>query len=146
MTTPRRLGVLLTTSVVVSLAGPGLVTPADAAPARTYRDVATYYKATVEGCKVSVDGGTKWKVFARLDNTDNRRADKRRGSLTVVQEVDGEDTYRRRVDTGLVAGRTTSKVISLVIPKGDAYKLGVGVDIGQAGNGRTVELSALRRC
>ena len=145
-TTTRRLGAALATSVLFSIAGPGLVAPADAAPARTYRDIVTYYKATVEGCKVSTDGGTRWKVFARLDNRENRRALKRRGSLTVVRSVGGEDTYGRRVDTGMVPGRTVSRVVTIEVPKGPAYSLGVGIDIGQAGNGRTVELSEITRC
>jgi hypothetical protein len=138
----RRASALALSAAAVAITCSSLTAPADAA-GRHYSDVATYYKATVQACKVSVDDGAKWRIFGRLDNTRNRRADKRSGSVIMVHNDQVTD---RRIDTGYVAGGQVSAVKSIVVPKGSAYSLAVGVGAGQMGNGGPVALSALRRC
>jgi len=138
----RRATALALSTAAVAFTCSSLATPADAA-GRHFGNVATYLNATVQGCKVSVDGGAKWRVFARLDNTDNRRRDKRSGAVIMVRNG---NTTNRRIDTGYIAGGKVSEVKSILVPKGAQYSLAVGVGAGQMGDGGPVELSALRRC
>ena len=140
--TTRRMAAVLVTSAAVACSTLTLATPADAA-GRHFGDVATYYKATLESWKVSTDGGAKWKVFLRLDNTANKRRNERSGALLVVR--DGQMT-NRRIDTGYVAGGKVSAVKSIDVPKGSRYSLNMGVGAGQMGDGGPVALADLRKC
>lgn len=139
----RRATALALSTATVALTCSTLVAPADAAAGRHFGDVATYYKATIESCKVSTDGGEKWRVYLRLDNTDNRRRDERSLSAFVLRN--GEPT-NRRVDTPYIPGGRVSAVKSLVVPKGAQYTLGMGVAAGQMGQGGDVAPADLRRC
>ena len=138
----RRATALALSTAAIALTCSSVTAPAEAA-GRHFGDVATYFKATVQSCKVSVDDGAKWRVFARLDNTDNRRRDKRSGAVMMVRHG---NTTNRRIDTGYIAGGKVSAVKSIVVPKGPQYSLAVGVGAGQMGDGGPVALSALRRC
>lgn len=79
----------------------------------------------------------------RLDNTKNRPANKRSASATVVHNGEFTD---RSVDTGYIAGRKVSKVVSIVVAKSPKNSLGMGVGAGQMGNGGIVALKDLRTC
>lgn len=138
----RRATALALSTTAFALTFSSLAAPADAA-ARHFGDVATYYKATIQSCKAPAEGGTKWRIFMRLDNTANRPAKKRAGSVTVIH--DGEFT-NRRIDTGYIAGGKVSDVKSIVVSKGPRYSLGMGVAADQMGDGGTVAFSDLRRC
>lgn len=144
MTIPRgrRATTLALSSAALALTFSSLAAPANAAE-RHFGDVATYYKATLQSCKISTDGGAKWRVFTRLDNTANRPKAKRAGSVTLVH--DGEFT-NRSVDTGYIAGRKVSKVVAIEFKKGPKNSLAMGVGAGQMGDGGIVELSDLRHC
>jgi len=144
MTTPRgrRATTLALSTAALALTFSSLAAPANAAD-RHFGDVATYYKATLESCKKSVDGGAKWRVFTRLDNTANRPKVERAGFVTAVR--DGEFTDRS-VDTGYIAGRKVSKVVDIVVKKSPSNTLAMGVGAGQMGDGGDVSLSDLRRC
>jgi hypothetical protein len=138
----RRATALALSTAAVALTCSSVAAPADAA-GRHYGKVATYYKATIESCKVSIDGGAKWRIFMRLDNTDNRRKDQRSGSVMVVHNGTVTD---RRIDTGYIAGGTVSAAKSIAVSKGAEWSLAMGVGAGQMGDGGPVAFSDLRRC
>ncbi|MBB6627748.1 hypothetical protein H5V45_10490 [Nocardioides sp. KIGAM211] len=143
MITPRRqLSTLALATAALAVTFSSVAAPADAA-GRHFGDVATYYKATIQSCKTSIEDGTKWRIFMRLDNTANRPALKRSGSVIVVKN--GETTDRR-IDTPYIPGRKVSKVKSIDVKKGDAWSLAMGVGAGQMGDGGPVDFSDLRHC
>lgn len=144
-TTTRRIGVALVSSVAtLAVAAGTLAAPADAVGPRDLKPLISRYDATIVACKLSVDGGTKVRVYAQLDNTRNSgRRGARSGGVYVLRN--GDDTgkgFRFPVTPGGARSRMKSVTFSV----GGTIEISAGIGAGQMGDGATFRLRRVQPC
>jgi hypothetical protein len=143
-----------TTVVVGTLAALAVTVPAVASPsaapteapaeiqvAKSWTTVHRLNGSKAQACKVSVDGGSSWRIYNRVDA---RNATTRTQAEMWVTR-DGVDT-RRKWSSGWVGRGTISAVGSLFVPRAPGYVIEHALFADQSGTGGQVAASAIGRC
>lgn len=125
---------------------PATASSATAAPdaARAGKSFATVLNldgAKLQLCKVSIDGGAKYRVFARLNNVNGSGET---GGRVKVQK-DGKNT-KQTWYSGMIPKGRVSAVGSVVVPDRPGYRLEVSAFQSQMGNGGTRGLVRIKPC
>ncbi len=134
-------GVAAATLLLSSFA---LVVPEAQAAGRRYTTVSSLDAARLQVCKVPVQGGAKFKVFGRIDNSRGKRGnDAVRGGVYVLE--DGKRTSQRFTIPFTEPGRV-SAAKSLVVSRKPRFQMEFSLAASQYGGGGTLALGDLRRC
>jgi hypothetical protein len=124
-------------ALTLALAGPALSAHA---ATNHWKTMATMGGGKVQACKVATTETGPWKIRLRVDAT--KAHSKITGSAFVSKDGTATDAHWR---SGVAAGHI-SKVGTLKLPRGSAYRLGVGISTGQAGNGGEFKAGQIRGC
>lgn len=117
-------------------------TPAPRVVAKDWTNLETLDRAKQQACKVSVDEGTAWRIYNRLDARRMPR-DRVRASLTATRR--GAPTARSW-DSGWVGHGNVSTVGRFKIPKTGAWALTMTIYGDNAGNGGELTAADIGRC
>lgn len=99
-------------------------------------------RAKQQACKVSVDEGTAWKIYNRVDA---RRLARDRVAATLTATRGGEPTSRGW-ESGWVRHGDLSGVGTFKVPKRGAWALTMALYGDQAGTGGELAVSDIGRC
>lgn len=115
---------------------------AHAAPGKDWTTVETLNRAKHQACKVSVDEGTAWKIYNRVDA---RRLARGRVAATLTATRSGEPTTRGW-ESGWVRHGNLSDVGTFKVPKQGAWALEMSLYADQSGTGGELAVSDIGRC
>src|SRR5262245_15251818 len=108
-------------ALTLALAGPALSAHA---AGNNWKTMATMDGGKVQACKVATTQTGPWKIRLRVDAT--KAHTKITGSAFVTKNGNPTDAHWR---SGAAAGHL-SKVGTVKLPRGSAYRLGVGISTG----------------
>lgn len=132
--------------LAVAVIAPVSATAAPAAPsarAKQFKVMQTFQKAKLGVCKVSVGGGTAWRVYGRLD-TRKVKAGKYSGSLYVYET--GKELPVAQWRSPMTKKGKLSKVGSVRLPNKPGFVLDGGIGAANMGNGGAIKIANVRKC
>ena len=141
--TRMAVGALTVAAVIAPLS---TVTAASALPAvgKDWTTLESLNRAKQQACKVSVDEGTAWKIYNRLDaRMMPRRWVRIRSTLTATRS--GVPTARDW-DSGWVRHGNVSAVGTFKIPKTGPWALTMSIYGDNAGSGGELTADDIRHC
>jgi len=136
-------GATAAVALVAPAAASATAAPVGKASAKHFTVVQTFQKAKLGVCKVSVSGGTAWRVYGRLD-THKVRAGKYSATLYVIK--DGATKPAAMWRSPMTKKGKYSKVGSVRLPNKPGYSLDGGIGAANMGNGGPIKISRVGKC
>jgi hypothetical protein len=141
----------LTRLVVAAAAATAVIAPvtaANAAPARPeagrhWTTVESGFSAKQQACKVSVNGGSAWKIYNRLNAS---KVTGGRLASTLTATYQGKPVGARSWKSGWVKKRHISAVGTFRVPRKAGWALQMSLYGDNAGNGGVLKVAAIRHC
>ena len=133
------VGVVATTAALAPVL---VVAPAANAQANHWTVIERSNRAKHDACKVSVNNGTAWKVFNRLDS---RQATGGRLRAAMTATLNGADTQRKWA-SGWVRKGHLSAVGSVIMPRQPGRRLVMTLAGDNSGSSGTIATAAIGRC
>lgn len=137
----RVLGAAVAASALLLPATASSATPDAARAGKSFATVLNLDGAKLQLCKVSIERGTKFRVYARLNNA---AGSGETGGRVRVQK-DGKNT-KVQWYSGMIRKGRVSAVGSVVVPDRPGFRLEVSAFQSQMGSGGTRGLVKIKPC